>query len=69
MTSDSEKRDVTALPLLEEFAVAADWYRRCLEDVIDRRVVCGLDEARHGYDAAFDKVQAHLREAGAWTAT
>lgn len=31
-----------------------DWYRRCLEDVQDGKPVRGLDEAKHGYDAAME---------------
>lgn len=30
-----------------------DWYRRCLEDVIDRRPVRDLAEAKAGYDRAW----------------
>ena len=35
---------------LRDFVDCADWYRRCLEDVVDRRPVRGLDEAMVGYD-------------------
>lgn len=31
-----------------------DWYRRCLEDLQDRRPVRGLAEAKAGYDHGFD---------------
>lgn len=58
---------MTAATVLEQYVLAADWYRRCLEDVIDRRVVRGLDEARAGYDSAFDTAQTYLREQGTWT--
>lgn len=33
-----------------------DWYRRCLEDLHDRRPVRNLDEAKAGYDSVMDKV-------------
>jgi len=62
-------KDGIAASVLEQYLVAADWYRRCLEDVIDKRVVRGLDEARHGYDSAHDAAQAYLREIGVWTTT
>ena len=53
----------TRLPLreaLEQFIEAADWYRRCLEDVADRRVVRGLAEAKAGYDNALDRAREAL---------
>lgn len=34
-----------------------DWYRRCLEDVADRRPVRGLDEAKAGYDVAMHRLR------------
>lgn len=46
--------------VLREFVDAADWYRRCLEDVNDRRPVRGLGEAKAGYDAALEKARAVL---------
>jgi len=39
-----------------------DWYRRCLEDVLDGRPVRNLDEAKAGYDKARDEL---LRLCGA----
>ena len=39
---------------LREYVDCADWYRRCLEGVIDRQPVRGLGEARVGYDTALD---------------
>ena len=34
-----------------------DWYRRCLEDLHDGRVVRGLDEAKTGYDSAMEELR------------
>lgn len=45
---------------LEGLAETADWYRRNLEDVIDKRPVRGMDEARVGYDRALDAARAVL---------
>jgi hypothetical protein len=39
-----------------------DWYRRCLEDVQDRRVVRGLAEAKAGYDSALSQLRARVTE-------
>ena len=47
---------VTAL--MREYVEAADWYRRCLEDVQDGRVVRGLGEAKAGYDAALAAISS-----------
>ena len=35
-----------------------EWYRRCLEDLQDGRVVRGLAEAKAGYDSAMDELRA-----------
>lgn len=35
-----------------------DWYRRCLEDITDGRVVRGLAEAKAGYDSALADLRA-----------
>lgn len=47
---------------LTNLATAGDWYRRCLEDVADRRVVRGLGEAKAVYDSAFEKARAVLAD-------
>jgi len=47
------QRDVVAAA--QEYETCADWYRRCLEDVVDRRPVRGLSEAKAGFDSARDK--------------
>lgn len=59
MTSILELKTV-----LEEFVEAADWYRRNLEDVIDRRPVRGFSEARAGYDNALMKAHEVLDNIG-----
>src|SRR3990167_663025 len=41
-----------AAPDLIRVALAAQWYIECLEAVLERRPVRGLDEAQHGYEAA-----------------
>src|SRR3990167_8609587 len=41
-----------AAPDLIQVALAAQWYIECLEAVLERRPVRGLDEAQHGYEAA-----------------
>lgn len=46
--------------VLRTYVECADWYRRCLEDMIDRRPVRGLDEARVGYDQALDAARKAL---------
>ena len=43
---------VDAAPDLIQVALAAQWYIECLEAVLERRPVRGLDEAQHGYEAA-----------------
>lgn len=62
--SELELREtVTALTeALDDFVLTADWYRRCLEDIVDGRPVRNLDEARSGYDRAHDAALARLRE-------
>lgn len=52
---------------LREFIDCADWYRRCLEGVIDRTPVRGLAEARVGYDQALDRANAALASSQADT--
>lgn len=37
-----------------------EWYRRCLEDIQDGRVVRGLAEAKAGYDSAMAELKALL---------
>ena len=39
--------------VLDAYVEAADWYRRCLEDVVDRRPVRGLAEAKAAYDSTY----------------
>lgn len=41
---------------LAELVDQMDWYRRCLEDVQDRKPVRGLGEAKAGYDRARDEL-------------
>ena len=48
---------------LEAFLIAADWYRRCLEDVQDGRPVRGLKEAKMEYDRAFERGHAAFEHA------
>lgn len=67
--SAANQRDRSDLELLEWVVLSSDWYRRCLEDVVDRRRVVGLDEARAGYDHALDAATERLREVGRWTTT
>ena len=45
---------------VEELLDVIDWYRRCLEDVQDGRVVRGLGEAKLGYDSAMDELRGVL---------
>ena len=40
-----------------------DWYRRCLEDMQDGKVVRGLGEAKAGYDSAVDALSVALEAA------
>lgn len=62
LAADSERYKA----VLEEYVECGDWYRRNLEDVIDRRAVRGLAEAKSGYDRTHDAARAALtgREAG-----
>jgi hypothetical protein len=41
---------------LADYKEAADWYIECLQDVLDRKVVRGLGEARAGYEALRDSL-------------
>lgn len=43
---------------LRDVLASLDWYRRCLEDVQDGRVVRGLAEAKAGYDSALADLAA-----------
>ncbi len=45
---------------LTDYTNCADWYRRCLEDVQDRKVVRGLAEAKAGYDSTLAAARAAL---------
>lgn len=46
-------KDMSITDLLD----MVDWYRRCLEDVMDRRVVRGFTEAKLGYDSAMAELK------------
>jgi phage terminase Nu1 subunit (DNA packaging protein) len=46
---------------LAELADAADWYRRCLQDVLDGRVVRGLDESKAEFESALADLQKETR--------
>lgn len=37
------------IDLVDSFMDSTDWYRRCLEDVVEGRPVRNLDEAQQGY--------------------
>lgn len=54
--ASNAKADASAAYLwdvLDAYVEAADWYRRCLEDVVDRRPVRGLAEAKAAYDSTY----------------
>ena len=54
MPQADESRSAAYLrDVLDAYVEAADWYRRCLEDVIDRRTVRGLAEAKAAYDSTY----------------
>lgn len=40
---------MTESETLWAYVRAADWYRRCLEDIQDGRSVAGLQEAKQGF--------------------
>lgn len=59
----TEQPPAATVSVFEQYVDAADWYRRCLEDVIDRRTVRGLAEAKAGYDSALDAVREAMTAA------
>lgn len=66
ITDSFVPRSAATVSVFEQYVDAADWYRRCLEDVIDRRTVRGLAEAKAGYDSALDAVRDLYDELGAF---
>lgn len=60
--ADAEHHLLRVSEAARSFMDCADWYRRCLEDVHDRRVVRGLGEAKAGYDNALRRLASALED-------